>query len=126
MKIIFISGPFRGKTHWDVVRNIRRAEEIALKVAEFGAMPLCPQNNTRNFDGLLTDEFWLEGTLELLRRCDAVLMTGDWKNSSGSLGEEEEAKRIGMPIFYSINHLRHWVEEQNEKVQEESKESTTS
>ena len=121
MKIIFIAGPFRGKTHWDVLQNVRKAEETALKVAEFGAMPLCPHNNSRNFDGLLTDKFWLEGTLELLRRCDGVIMGEGWQSSTGSINERNEAGKLEIPIFYSLDKLKIWLG--NEEIQEENKET---
>lgn len=85
---------------------MRRAEEAALEVAKQGYMPLCPHTNTRFFDGLLTPEFWLEGTQELLKRCDAVLVLEGWEQSEGTKEEIELAKELRMPIFYSTQSLR--------------------
>lgn len=109
MIVVFIAGPFRGETAWEVERNIRRAEDLAFEVAVAGAMPLCPHTNTRFFDGTLTDEFWLDGTMELLRRCDAVIMTDDWKRSSGARAEKAEAARIGIPVFENLGALIEWL-----------------
>lgn len=100
MKIVYIAGPFRGPTQWDIAQNIRRAEEWGFEVARLGAMPLIPHANTAHFRGQQTDQFWLDGTLELMRRCDAILMIPKWEQSSGARGERAEAIVIGKPVFY--------------------------
>lgn len=111
MKVVFIAGPFRGETAWDIECNVRRAEELALRVARAGAMPLCPHTNTRFFQGQGSDKFWLEGTKELLRRCDAIIMLEGWENSTGSKGEFEEARKLNMPIFYDLPAVWHGLVE---------------
>lgn len=105
MKVIYVAGPFRGKTAWEVAENVRRAERLGYEVARLGLMPLIPHANTAHFDGELTADFWLEGTMELLRRSDAVIFTPDWERSSGARAEEAEAKRLGIFRFYSIAEL---------------------
>ncbi|MGB0685946.1 MAG: DUF4406 domain-containing protein [Planctomycetota bacterium] len=110
MKVVFIAGPFRGKTPWDVAQNVRRAEALAFEVAKLGAMPLCPHTNTAHFDGTLTDEFWLRGTSELLRRSDAVMLTPDWGRSSGARAEVELADAHGIPVFRSINAIAAYLQ----------------
>ena len=104
MRVIYVAGPFRGKNAWEVEKNIRRAEEWSFKLAEAGWMFMCPHTNTRFFDGTQTDKFWLEGTLELMRRCDAVFVCEGYENSSGTLGEIEEAEKLGLPVFYLDRH----------------------
>jgi hypothetical protein len=74
-------------------------------------MPVIPHKNTEHMDGLQTDEFWLEGTLELMRQCDAVLLTPDWERSSGARGEKEEALRCCIPVFYGLATLEGWLRE---------------
>ena len=108
MKVIYVAGPFRGKTAWDVECNIRRAEELALAVSRVGAMPMCPHTNTRFFNG--EGQFWLDGTMELLRRCDAVVLTHDWERSSGARAEVAEAERIGLPVFLGAAELNDWLQ----------------
>ena len=111
MKVIYVAGPFRAPSAWAIEQNVRRAEEWGLRVAEIGAMPLIPHANTRFFQGLLPDEFFLDGTRELLRRCDGILMTPGWEESSGSRGELDEAMLLKIPFFYDIGSLRHWLEQ---------------
>ena len=109
MHVIYIAGPFRGQTAWQVHRNVCEAEEFAFMVAEAGAMPLCPHTNTAHFDGTMNDRFWLVGTLELLRRCDAIFVTSRWVWSSGARAEMKEAIDRGMPAFQDVPALRLWL-----------------
>lgn len=99
MKVIYIAGKYRGPTPWAVEQNIRAAEDVAAKVIQAGHMPLVPHANTRHMESLADDAFFLAGTLELLRRCDAVLCTSNWRDSVGARGEVEEARRLGLPVF---------------------------
>lgn len=109
VKVVYIAGPFRAETAWGIECNIRRAEELGWWVAFLGAMPLIPHANTRFFHGSMPDEFWLKGTLELMRRCDAVALVDGWEASSGARVEVEEARRLGIPVFTSIHHLEDWL-----------------
>lgn len=110
MKVIYIAGPFRGNSSWDIEQNIRRAETLALEVWRLGAACLCPHTNTRFFQGAADDEVWLKGDLELLRRCDAVLMTDDWEKSSGARAEALFAARQSIPVFLSLGGLKAWLD----------------
>ncbi len=112
MKVVYICGPFRAKTTWGIERNTRRAEEAALVVAELGMMPLCPHTNTRFFHGLLTEKFWLDGTAELLTRCNAMFRLHGWETSEGSRSETVIAQRQLIPIFDRISELEIWKETQ--------------
>jgi len=52
--------------------------------------------------------------MEYLRRCDSVLFLRNYRNSSGSLKEEQEAKRLGIPCFYEehISLFWDWMDQQ--------------
>ena len=110
LKVVYVAGPFRGDSHWDIEQNIRRAEELSLKVWRMGHVGLCPHTNTRFFQNAAPDHIWLEGDLELLRRCDAILFTPDWARSSGASKERELAEALKMPMFFSIDELASWKE----------------
>ena len=110
MKVVYVAGPFRASTTWAIEKNVRRAEEAGLAVVQLGAMPLIPHCNTRYFHGLMPDQFFLDGTLELMRRCDVLLLTGEWRTSSGCLKEWEEAQRLKMPILFGVDDLRKYME----------------
>jgi hypothetical protein len=76
--IIFISGAFRGKPNieWNRQQNIRAAEAAALEVWRLGGIAICPHKNTEHFDGAAPDDVWLDGDLQILARCDAILLIG--------------------------------------------------
>lgn len=99
MKVIYIAGPYRGPNAWAVEQNIRAAEEIAARVWAMGHVALCPHANARHMDGVASDEVFLAGTLELMRRCDAVLLVPNWRDSEGARAEVAEADRLGIPVF---------------------------
>lgn len=118
LPLIYIAGPFRGPTPLEVRRNVEAARDLGLRVAEAGGYPIIPHTMTSEFDKLLTDDFWLRGTMEMLRRCDAAMFSSRWEQSSGARAEHTEALRLGLPIFMEhigdlggIAHLRTWVVE---------------
>lgn len=102
MKVIYIAGPFRADNAWEIEQNIRRAECLALEVWKAGAAAICPHTNTRFFQGAAPDDLWLSGDLEIMRRCDAVLLTANWEDSTGARAEFELALNLNMPIFVAL------------------------
>ena len=110
MKLIYIAGPFRAATPWLVEQNIRRAEELAYRVwTELGTAALCPHTNTRFFDKSGSDQVFLDGTMEMLRRCDAVLLVPGYEKSAGTIAEMREAQRLGTPVFHNLAGLSDWL-----------------
>lgn len=116
MKVIYIAGPFRAApvvsdlpNMWGAQENVMRAMRVALEVWRAGMVALCPHANTMFFTGAAPDEIWLEGDLELLRRCDALLLTPDWDTSSGARAERIVAEQHGIPVFTDLAALRAWA-----------------
>jgi hypothetical protein len=103
--VVYVAGPFGAPTPWGVELNVRLAEEVALKVALVGHYPLCPHAMYRNYDGTRPYEFWIAATLELLKRCDSVLLVDGWERSRGAIGERDYAIAHGMPVHCSISDL---------------------
>jgi len=99
--IIYVAGPYRAANADGIQRNIDKARAVGLRLPAFGWIPLIPHSNLAHFDSdcPLPDEFWLDGTMELMRRCDAVLMMDGWESSSGAIAERDEALRLGMQVF---------------------------
>ena len=99
MKAIYIAGPFRGETPWDVERNVHAAECVALEVARHGAVPVCPHTSWRHFDKALPDSFWLRACGDLLRKCDAMVRLAGWQDSVGTCAESALASELGMRVI---------------------------
>ncbi len=94
--LIYIAGPFRGPTPLDVRRNVENARDFGMLVAEQGGYPMIPHTMTADFDKQLDDQFWLDGTMEMLRRCDGIACLGHWQTSRGARAEMEWATSAGM------------------------------
>lgn len=109
MKLIYLAGPFRGLDSWAVACNVHEAASLALQVWKLGAVCICPHLNTAQFQGAAPDEVWLKGDIEILRRCDAVILTDDWKRSSGARAEVAEAYGRGIPVFATLADLEEWL-----------------
>jgi hypothetical protein len=105
MKLIYIIGPFRAENSWLVEQNIRRAEEVALQLWQKGFAVICPHTNTRFFDGAAHDKNFLNGDLEILKRCDAALCIQGWMNSIGSCREKDFCFTNRIALYYSVNDL---------------------
>lgn len=102
MKVAYIAGPYRADTENGVVRNIRAAENVSIKYWQQGYAVICPHKNTALFGGLAEDAVWLEGDLEILRRCDTIIMMPSWKSSAGATAEYKLAKDLGLEIIFEI------------------------
>lgn len=99
MKLIYIAGPYRAATPWGVEQNIRAAEDVAVRVHKAGMFAVCPHANSRHMEGIADDAHFLAGTLEMMRRCDAVLLVDGWLKSEGSCAEVNEAERLDKRVF---------------------------
>lgn len=109
MKVVYVAGPYRAPTAWGRQQNIHRAMEVAAEVWKLNAVALCPHANSSNLDGIVPDQSFLDGTLELLRRSDAMILVDGWHDSAGTKGEIDLCERVGKPIFTSTAQLRKWL-----------------
>jgi hypothetical protein len=113
VKLIYIAGPYRSKTTWGIAQNIHRARQVGAAVACLGAYPVIPHSNTAHMDGVADDSLWLAGTLELMRRCDGVVMVDGWRDSVGATTERTEAFKQSIPVIEEssgVAVLKLWLE----------------
>ncbi len=103
MKIIYVAGAYRAKTEWGLIQNIRKAEQAAIKLWQEGWAVICPHKNTAHFGGLCPDNTWLDGDLEMLKRCDAIYMLRGWEKSKGATAEHQLAIKMGLEVYFEIN-----------------------
>lgn len=107
IKQIYIAAPFTGNA--DQKRNnVEAARYIGARIARRGYYPVMPTVNTYGFNELaptVPNDWWYFATVELMRRCDAVLFVDGWEQSTGCCFEKKEAEKQGIPIFFSIESL---------------------
>jgi len=112
-KVIYICAPYRAKLHCQIHCNIFAAWRLAADVWAAGFTALCPHANSAHMDERVPDRAFLDGSLELLRRCDAAIVARvvDPLNpdhvviSDGMAKEIEEAERLSLPVVHSVNEL---------------------
>jgi hypothetical protein len=105
MKLAYVAGPYRAPTMHQIVDNIRAAEAVAIALWQMGFAVVCPHTNTACFDGTAPDQVWLEGDLEILRRCDLLVTVSGWERSEGATIEVREANSALKPVY-------HWPEDE--------------
>lgn len=124
MKLIYIAGPYRPYTCADgtwvgTPMNIRNAEVTAVHLVDelghLGLFPVVPHLNTRDFENQVKenhDQYFLDGTMALLERCDAVLLTMPNADvvSVGTKAEVHRAHQLGIQVYRSFDALRRAAE----------------
>jgi len=100
MDVIYIAGPYRAKSEWQLEGFIQHAEKVAIKLWQEGWAVICPHKNTAHFGGTCDDDVWLKGYIEILKRCDAIYMLRDWRQSSGATAELAVAIENDLEVIY--------------------------
>jgi len=99
-EVAYIAGPYRADTHYGINQNIAAAEAVAMKYWRKGYAVICPHKNTAHFDGGMPDETWLNGDLQILSRCDVIVMMKNWGKSEGARSELTFAKIRGIEVIF--------------------------
>ena len=101
MKIAYIAGPYRSK--WGLpgrILNILRARKVAKKYWKKGYAVVCPHMNSALMDGVVPDQSFLDGDIEILKHCDVIVMMHSWRWSRGAVDEWEFAKSSNLQVIY--------------------------
>ena len=99
MKIAYVAGKYRGKAPSDIYDNIAKARDVAIKLWKLGYATICPHLNTQFMDGIVPDDSFLKGDLEIIERCDLVVVVDNWEDSEGAKAEVILANIKGIPAF---------------------------
>jgi hypothetical protein len=106
MKLIYVAGPYRGEGDNAVFLNILEARSCARLLWLKGWAVFCPHGNTIFMDGPdIPAQTFLDGDLEILRRCDAIFLTPRWELSKGARGERDFALATGTPVYYRLEDV---------------------
>lgn len=102
--IIYLATPIRPKNGKTVDENVRIAKALALELWKKGYTVICPAANSDLPISLaekeLEAERWLNGDIEILQRCDAMVVAPGWQKSDGVRGELVCARMYGIPVTF--------------------------
>lgn len=123
MKLIFVSGKYLDKDPVKLQWNIEVAKRLSHELMKQGWAVICPNMNTAGCEVLDMSTFDISGIedwqmsskgdffyamyLEILSRCDAIIMLENWLKSKGAGGEHKFARLNAIPIFYVEDGLPH-------------------
>lgn len=106
VKLVYVAGRYSASGGRTVAENVEAARAVARVVATYPLLfPVVPHQLNAGLEDVGDYEWWLAGTLELMRRCDAVVMVPGWEGSRGACAEREEAHRLGLPVFDASSPL---------------------
>lgn len=101
MRLCYLAGPYRSKDGViGIRRNIWCAEEVAIQLWQTGLAVISPHKNTALLDGSAPDDVWLKGDLEMIRRCDFIVVLPGWEKSEGTNAEIDFAHEHKIPVYY--------------------------
>lgn len=105
MKLIYIAGKYTAPSRCAIQANIQAAREAADQVARMGAFPVTPHLLGQGLEDAGDEQFWYDGTLALMLRCDAIYLVRGWDESKGAREFLARAKEKGLPFFVSETGL---------------------
>ena len=95
----------------DYLHNLQESIDVGTKVWRKGHYPYIPGLDFLLFMNFRRD-YGLGGrnpynaSIEWMRRCDSALFHNGLEDSKGVQMEHEEAQRIGMKIYYSLDEIK--------------------
>ncbi len=107
VEVLFIAGAYMNSDSNKIERNIKLAEEHSITLWNRGYKVFCPHLNTCHFEvkAKADEKAYREFDLRMLQYCDAVFALPNWEESEGAKAEIEEARRLGKPVFHSLDEL---------------------
>lgn len=99
--IVYISGPYSPTPTSSIENHIATARRVAIEMWEGGYTTICPHLNTAHFEKDCKCDYdaYILGDLEILARCDAVVLLPGWRESVGAQEEASFAHEHGIPVY---------------------------
>jgi len=108
-RVIYVAGPYRAEGANRIEENIYMARVFARLLWCKGWAVICPHMNTAHMDGEEPDDLLhgdiLAGDKEMLRRCDAIFLLPEWKESEGAREELAVAKDARLKIYDNVDGI---------------------
>jgi len=109
--VVYVSGPYTPFENVTVDQNIKIAQKYAHALRLKGFAVVCPHSNGGDSEFIpdeLTWQNFIEEDYSIILSCHAMFMLPNWEKSKGAGIENEWAKKLGIPIFYSNNYEKYF------------------
>jgi len=125
IETVYIAGLLTPRGVWsknlaiDHLINQRKMIRAALDAFFAGYDPFVPAFDHQfwmvmNEGEVITESMIKRYSKSWLKRCDAMILTPKWQQSTGTLAEIELAKELNIPVFESLDKLIEYDKEQHE------------
>lgn len=101
--LLYIAGPYSAGNGRTVAENTYNASQVARKYWKLGYSVICPHTVTIGCEDAADYQGFLDGTLEMLRRCDAAVFMKNWHQSKGSILEHNWCRLAKLPTKYEVD-----------------------
>jgi hypothetical protein len=133
--LFYVSGPYTGRSKGTIgipivheimvwvrtVMNIVRARKVAIRVWKLGGTAICPHLNTMMFnESEVGYHDYLDGDINILLRCDVMVLMNKWKESFGTAYEIGRATINGMDIILE-DEIGEYIEFRKKSMSENKK-----
>ena len=97
--IAYVAGPYRALDPDITLIHIANARMVATALWNIGYTVVCPHLNCGGLEhDVDTESVLLPGLLQIMRRCDLVVLAPHWEHSPGTLCEAWEAMKHAMQV----------------------------
>ena len=120
MKTVYICSPYRAKDKQELKRNKNYAKKLTRIALDSGFAPVTPHlyiTKVTNEDSIEDRRSGMAAGIELLKRCDIVIV-GDFFGLSEGMAKEIAAAKIyhkGLVYIEHFNCADQFIEEANQK-----------
>ncbi len=110
MKLIYVAGKYTADSYSAIDDNIKKAAALSIQLFQKGWNVFTPHKNTAHYEiyeGItdLNYRTWINTTLDILKRCDAIIMLDGWEDSKGSVNERAFALDNGIAVYYQEDSI---------------------
>jgi guanylate kinase len=102
---IYVAGKLNSKSA-PYLRNVHKMVKYAEKIRKLGFCVVVPGNDL--IHGIICGEHEYSdyfNNIEIMKRCDALALVDNWKESEGTKREIKEAKEQGLPVLKTFGDV---------------------
>lgn len=114
--MIYISHPYRAETEAEQEANRQRSRTITARLMRMypDMIFFNPLDAMQAAAGILSEDTIVEHCAWFVDKSDAIIMTGDWKQSHGCAREFLEARNKKIPLYPSIEAFEREMQKKSE------------